>query len=155
MPPSKVGISLTTELSKAAKLGHVQGGLPGAARFLPVIAIAAGEVIAKATKGPNVIEERLLGPDDTYFLNAPATNMSRLADGRANGLPATCGPRIMCTKCSTNHLPYMPPFNRQYAWPSGIHAHVPTATSARADRMIYDVGPLGISLYSLRTSCPR
>lgn len=63
--------SLQTELSKLAKLSNVQGGLPPLMRGLPALAILAGEVVAKATNGQNIIEERIIGADEVFTLQAP------------------------------------------------------------------------------------
>ena len=68
MPQGKTPQSLKTELSKLAKLSNIQGGLPPILRGAPVLAILAGGAIAKFTKGRNTLEERLLGPDETFFL---------------------------------------------------------------------------------------
>lgn len=65
--------SLQTELSKLAKLSNVQGGLPPLMRGLPVLAILAGEVVAKATNGQNIIEERIIGADQAFALQAPGS----------------------------------------------------------------------------------
>lgn len=61
---------LKAQLSKMAKLSNMQAGLPSVLRGAPVIAMAAGHVLAKATNGRNVVEERLLGAEDTILLDA-------------------------------------------------------------------------------------
>lgn len=53
---------LAKEISKLAKLGNVQNGLPGAMRAFPVAAIVAGNVYARvlAKDGENVVEKAIL-----------------------------------------------------------------------------------------------
>jgi hypothetical protein len=53
---------LAKEISKLAKLGNVQNGLPGAMRGFPVAAIVAGKVYAKMVSkdGENVVEKAVL-----------------------------------------------------------------------------------------------
>ena len=68
---SKPLSSLKTEVSKLARLSNVQNGLPFILRGAPVIAILAGDAIAKATNGRNAIEERILGPEKAIELDPP------------------------------------------------------------------------------------
>lgn len=42
-------------------------------RGLPVLAILAGEVVSKATNGPNIVERQMLGVDETFLLGVPIT----------------------------------------------------------------------------------
>ncbi|KAK7414845.1 hypothetical protein QQX98_006360 [Neonectria punicea] len=76
MSPNRTFPSLQTELSKAAKLSNVQAGLPPLIRGLPVLAILAGEAVAKATNGRNAVEERMLGFDEAVLLQAPTQQPS-------------------------------------------------------------------------------
>ncbi|KAI0415726.1 hypothetical protein F5X98DRAFT_376485 [Xylaria grammica] len=76
MPFDTVHPSLKTELSKLAKRGNIQAGLPFIMRGLPVAAILAGGAIAEVSGGSNRIEERMLGPDETFVLNMPGQNPS-------------------------------------------------------------------------------
>ncbi|KAJ4267556.1 hypothetical protein NW762_003664 [Fusarium torreyae] len=56
----------------------------------------AGEAIAKATDGQNMLEERILGADEAVVLHAPQpkTQVSPTFDVRRPGLPALCGPKV-------------------------------------------------------------
>lgn len=82
--------SLQTELSKLAKLSNVQGGLPPLIRGLPVLAILAGEVVAKATNGQNIIEERMLGGDEAVVLQAPGPQTPTTHVGMRPGVEMMC-----------------------------------------------------------------
>ncbi|GAW19525.1 hypothetical protein ANO14919_090130 [Xylariales sp. No.14919] len=98
MPFDTVHPSLKTELSKLAKRGNIQAGLPFIMRGLPVAAILAGEAIAEVSGGSNRIEERMLGPDETFVLNMPGQNPSTSIvqskrDSRQEGVT------MMCVRC--------------------------------------------------------
>jgi hypothetical protein len=71
--PSSSSQTLKAQLRLVAKLGNVQSGLPPILRPLPAIAILTGTAISKLTGGDNVIENRILGPDEdeTMQLAAP------------------------------------------------------------------------------------
>lgn len=91
-------MSLSAEVAKLAKLSHIQNGLPGAMRGLPVLAILAGEVVSKVTMGPNIVEERLLGVGDVFLLNPPREKGSvglvqREKEGVRDGI------LMMCQRC--------------------------------------------------------
>lgn len=94
---SKPLSSLKTEVSKLARLSNVQSGLPFILRGAPVIAILAGEAIAKATDGRNAIEERILGPEKAIELEPPRRQARET-------LISTCqwgsrGAEMMCVRC--------------------------------------------------------
>jgi hypothetical protein len=72
MPLKNLPTNLNAELSKLARLSNVQNALPPVMRSLPLIAIFAGTVISNVTGGVNGIEKRILGPDETSFLNDPS-----------------------------------------------------------------------------------
>ncbi|KPM38041.1 hypothetical protein AK830_g8541 [Neonectria ditissima] len=97
MPPSRTFPSLQTELSKAAKLSNVQAGLPPLIRGLPVLAILAGEVVAKATNGQNAVEERILGFDEAVLLQAPTRQLS-LTETHVWARPGIAEMCQMCNK---------------------------------------------------------
>ncbi|KAF5566316.1 nwd1 [Fusarium napiforme] len=71
MSSNKSSQALRTEVSKIARLSNIQGGLPPLMRGLPVLAVMAGEAIAKTTNTKNMIEERLLGADEVFILQSP------------------------------------------------------------------------------------
>lgn len=108
MPANKIPPSLRAEVSKLARLSHVQNGLPPAMRALPLVAIALGEAISRATKNPtNLIEERMLGPDETFQLGGPSVERTVTVGGTAHGhQPAGRGPEgregvaMMCVRCA-------------------------------------------------------
>lgn len=93
---------LKTEVSKLAKLSNVQGGLPPLMRGLPVLAILAGEAVAKATDGRNPIEERMLGTDEVVSLQGPTQMLNT-----ANKEWTRPGVREMCQRCEggTKRMP--------------------------------------------------
>ena len=87
---------LAKEVSKFARLGSVQNGLPGAMRALPVAAIVAGNAYAKMLDkdgpellGGNVIERTMLGSDQkdesVMVLEAPSQKMEDGAKGDGEG----------------------------------------------------------------------
>ncbi|RDW75488.1 hypothetical protein BP6252_06630 [Coleophoma cylindrospora] len=80
------GTQLANEISKVAKLGNVQNGLPGAMRVIPVAAIVAGNVYAKvvAKDGENLVEKALL-KDDGAIMGLQAPGGSREDGPRGNG----------------------------------------------------------------------
>jgi hypothetical protein len=93
---NKPSLSLAAEVAKLAKLSHVQNSLPGAARSLPVVAILAGEIISKATKGRNLVEEHLLGVDETFLLTPPVVKRPTVTmesghDDIREGILMMCG----------------------------------------------------------------
>jgi hypothetical protein len=90
--------SLKAELTKAAKLGNIQSTLGGPLKSLPVIAIAAGSVAAKAMGGSNVIEERILGRDETFLLGSPTDTMKATKDNWML-VSGNSGPAVMCMTC--------------------------------------------------------
>ena len=60
---------LAKEVSRLARLGNVQNGLPGAMRALPVAAIVVRNVYAKMSLaedglGENILERKILGSDE-------------------------------------------------------------------------------------------
>jgi hypothetical protein len=87
--------SLRTEVSKLAKLSNIQGGLPPLMRGLPVLAIMAGEAIAKATDSQNMIEERMLGVDEVFVLQSPQVT-TQVSVVKEIGRP---GVNMMCRAC--------------------------------------------------------
>ena len=87
-------VSLKSDVSRLAKLGNVQGGLPPLMRGLPVLAILAGEVVAQATDTRNVIEERILGADETILLDPPQD-----ASTQVSGEQIRPGVQMMCLRC--------------------------------------------------------
>ncbi|EWG40958.1 hypothetical protein FVEG_15199 [Fusarium verticillioides 7600] len=95
MSSNKSSRALRTEVSKLARLSNIQGGLPPLMRGLPVLAIMAGEAIAKTTNTTNMIEERMLGADEVFILKSPqeSTRSTVLKD---IGRP---GVKLMCQTC--------------------------------------------------------
>jgi len=93
---SKNSVYLKSEISKLAKLGNIQGGIPPVMRGLPVLAIMAGEAVAQATHGRNFIEERMLGADEAILLGAPPKQLPLTTRGDA----ARPGVRMMCQRCT-------------------------------------------------------
>jgi hypothetical protein len=91
--------SLTAQLSKIAKLSNVQNGLPLLLRGAPVVAIAAGQLLAKATNGRNAVEERLLGTEDTILLGAIESSAQAKASKDLVPLMGREGIKQMCTVC--------------------------------------------------------
>ena len=106
MPIKKTPTSLKSEVAKLAKLTNIQNGLPPTLRAVPALAIFAGEIISKAVGGANVVEERMLGVDETkiYSLKAPSAESRAMgteggeetekkglscAKGKKNGLEVT------------------------------------------------------------------
>ncbi|KND89185.1 hypothetical protein TOPH_06145 [Tolypocladium ophioglossoides CBS 100239] len=109
MPQNKTPTSLKTELSRLAKLSIIQIGLPPLLRSAPVLAILAGEVIARATNGRNSIEERILGPDETFLLKEPSrqtplTTTVRETEGFRQGVGMMCR---TCGQGKTRFYSYM------------------------------------------------
>lgn len=81
---------LAKDISKLAKLGNVQNGLPRAMRGFPVAAIIAGNVYAKmvAKDGENVVEKAMLkdaGKDDKAIVALEAPGGSRRDDLKKSG----------------------------------------------------------------------
>ena len=107
MPADKLPASLRAEVSKLARLTHVQNGLPPAMRGLPLVAIAVGEAISRATKSSsNLIEERILGKseDEVFLLGYPrgvdimaAAKSTQSKPERGQG--GREGVMMMCAKC--------------------------------------------------------
>ncbi|RMJ07925.1 hypothetical protein BHE90_012502 [Fusarium euwallaceae] len=93
---------LKTEVSRLAKLSNIQGGLPPLMRGLPVLAILAGEAVAKATDSRNLIEERMFGTDEVVSLQGPTQTIST-----TNKEWARPGVREMCQRCEggTKQMP--------------------------------------------------
>ncbi|RDW85379.1 hypothetical protein BP5796_03704 [Coleophoma crateriformis] len=88
------GSQLAHEISKVAKLGNVQNGLPGAMRAIPVAAIVAGNVYAKmvAKDGENMVEKALLKDDGAIMgLQAPGGSMGDGLKGNGEGEEAARG----------------------------------------------------------------
>ena len=75
MPVDRSQIALKAELARLAKLSNIKAGLPFGLRLLPAAAILAGAAVAKATRGRNHIEERLLGPGESISLSAPGRSL--------------------------------------------------------------------------------
>lgn len=117
MPRNDLRGSLKTEIRKAAKLGNIQAGMPAALRFLPAMALAAGGAVSKFTDGSNVVEELMLGPDETFLLSGP----KKVADSHSTkttfvrGYP---GVTMMCGTCGT--LPPSGLLARNLAYAEGI-----------------------------------
>jgi hypothetical protein len=95
MSSNKSSQSLRTEVSKLAKLSNIQGGLPPLMRGLPVLAIMAGEAIAKATDSQNMVEERMLGVDEAFVLQGPQVT-TQVSVVKETGRP---GVNMMCWSC--------------------------------------------------------
>lgn len=93
--------SLKSEVSKSAKLSNIQGGLPPLMRGLPVLAILAGEAVAKATEGRNVVEERMLGADDAIQLAAPRQQSNDTTTRINKTRP---GVSMMCHVCAEGRV---------------------------------------------------
>lgn len=92
---------LKTEVAKLAKLSNVQGGLPPLMRGLPVLAILAGEAVAKATDSRNLIEERILGANEVVSLQGPTQTLST-----TNKEWTRPGGKEMCQRCGgTKQVP--------------------------------------------------
>lgn len=96
MSSNKSSQALRTEVSKLARLSNIQGGLPPLMRGLPVLAIMAGEAIAKTTNTTNMIEERILGADEVFILQSPqestrSTAMNDIGRPGVNLMCQTCG----------------------------------------------------------------
>lgn len=64
-------------------------------RGLPVLAIMAGEAIAKKTNTTNIIEERMLGADEVFILKSPQESTTSSAKNDF-GRP---GVSLMCQTC--------------------------------------------------------
>ena len=92
--------SLKAEVSKAAKLSNIQGGLPSIMRGLPVIAILAGETFARVTNGHNKVEERMLGADEAIVLGDPP----RQSSSGVHADIARPGIEMMCQRCAMNDM---------------------------------------------------
>lgn len=65
-------------------------------RGLPVLAIMAGEAIAKTANTTNMIEERMLGADEVFILQSPqgstrSTAMNDIGRPGVNLMCQTCG----------------------------------------------------------------
>lgn len=86
---------LKTEVAKLAKLSNIQGGLPPLMRGLPVLAILAGEAVAKATDSRNLIEERMLGANDVVSLQGPQTLSTTNKEWTRPGV------KEMCQRCES------------------------------------------------------
>ena len=107
MPAKKLPPSLRAEVSKLARLSHVQNGLPPAMRSLPIVAIALGEAISRATKSSsNLIEERMLGKvdDEAFLLGYPLVvetvpTASTTQSKPARELGGRDGVIMMCARC--------------------------------------------------------
>jgi hypothetical protein len=65
-------------------------------RGLPVLAIMAGEALAKATDGQNMVEERMLGADEVFELQSPQV-ATQVSVAKEIGRP---GVNMMCRACS-------------------------------------------------------
>lgn len=108
MPADKLRPSLRAEVSKLARLSHVQNGLPPAMRALPLVALALGEAISKATKSStNVVEELMLGPDETFLLKYPpgsdtprTTGVTTQSHQPARAQEGRDGVTMMCVRCA-------------------------------------------------------
>ena len=98
MPPSKYPSTLKNEVLKLAKLSNIQGGLPPLMRGLPVLAILAGEIISKATNGSNIVEQTMLGPDETMLLGSPIAQVS-MSTARKEREWIREGMKMMCMRC--------------------------------------------------------
>lgn len=71
-PPPPPPPDLRTEVSRLARLRHVQGALPPVLRGAPVAALAVGALAARlAGAARNPVEDRLLGPVGTIELAPP------------------------------------------------------------------------------------
>lgn len=93
----KVAPTLTSELLKAARLGNIQNGLPPILKAAPTVAILAGSIVAHATGGPNLAEERLLGATEGVIsLGEPVKVMGLRSGARVGGSE---GVRRMCLSC--------------------------------------------------------
>ena len=100
MPPNKPSLSLAAEVAKLAKLSHIQNGLPGALRCLPVAAVLAGEAVSQFTMGRNLVEERLMGPDEASLLKAPdIPGPVGTVQTRRQGESVREGILMMCGRC--------------------------------------------------------
>jgi hypothetical protein len=64
-------------------------------RGLPVLAIMAGEALAKATDGQNMVEERMLGADEVFELQSPQVT-TQVSVAKEIGRP---GVNMMCRAC--------------------------------------------------------
>ncbi|CVK92199.1 uncharacterized protein FMAN_07145 [Fusarium mangiferae] len=95
MSSNKSSQALRTEVSKLARLSNIQGGLPPLMRGLPVLAIMAGEAIAKTANTTNMIEERMLGADEVFILQSPQKSTGN-KDVKGYGRP---GVSLMCQTC--------------------------------------------------------
>jgi len=95
MSSNKSSQALRTEVSKLARLSNIQGRLPPLMRGLPVLAIMAGEAIAKTANTTNMIEERMLGADEVFILQSPQKSTKRPAMNDI-GRP---GVSLMCQTC--------------------------------------------------------
>lgn len=117
---NKKSTSLKAEISKAAKLSNIQGGLPPIMRGLPVMAVLAGEAIAKATDGRNIIEERILGADEAVFLSSPPPQSS-VSVPPVNHSWARPGVQLMCQSCGRNSVqPSARARSLQVAWKGDV-----------------------------------
>jgi hypothetical protein len=101
MPSNRSAVDLRNELSKIAKISNIQAGLPILIRSLPVVAIMAGGVLSKATGSPNLVEERMLGIDETFLLNTPSRSPSvRITEQTRDYVRE--GVMMMCVRCWKN-----------------------------------------------------
>ena len=89
--------NLKTELWKTAKLGNIQAGLPSIMRVLPVVGIAVGETLSRATGRTNKVEELLLGTDTQILLETPSNSKSPYPSIQVY---ERAGVMSMCTVCS-------------------------------------------------------
>jgi hypothetical protein len=97
MSPRTTQPSLGTEISRLARLGNLQSGVPPVLRVLPVIAIAAGEAASRITGHSNKIEEHLIGPDGTtILLQGPGSTKKLLPTWHVHG---RSGVMTMCLTC--------------------------------------------------------
>jgi hypothetical protein len=112
MSSNKSSQALRTEVSKLARLSNIQGGLPPLMRGLPVLAIMAGEAIAKTTNTTNMIEERMLGADEVFVLQSPQetvrnTTMNGIGRPGVSLMCQTCRQKVKIHQEATSDIPRM------------------------------------------------
>ncbi|KAK0384554.1 hypothetical protein NLU13_8640 [Sarocladium strictum] len=108
---NKLRPSLTSGLLKTARLRTMQNGLPPILKAAPAVALVAGSVVASATGGRNVAEERMLGLTEGVILLGGPTGVSLVVGGRRRVMGSQ-GARALCVRCGGVDLPRMHKSNR-------------------------------------------
>jgi hypothetical protein len=92
--------SLISELTRAARLGSLQAGLPPILKAAPVAALFAGDAFARATGSRNLVEEKLLGTQEgNIALAGPSPRSGVKSQTSVVNENGWTGVRSMCTRC--------------------------------------------------------